>query len=275
MLKKIISGGQRGADQAALDAAIKFNFPHGGWIQKGRRIKGGVLPDKYELREMPLPGYKDRIERNVLDSDGTAIFSHGKLTGGADYSLQMAKKHKRPGIHVDLKKTSATAAPSQLNTWTLKNAIEVLNVAGSRVSEDPTIYGNTMDVVEKAILLSLLDADSGEGLSDFGRQELLDKLPIFPETVEEAVDQAIAGLEAKDKLKIAGTNLDDLLDDPETYLPESIGKYAVRWTRNTHLLVSCRSLSDEDVYRDDDVKGVIIKRLWAKLRERPVLRVVK
>lgn len=275
MLTKIISGGQRGADQAALDAAIKYHFPHGGWIQKGRRVKGGVLPDKYELKEMALPGYKDRIERNVVDSDGTAIFSHGNLTGGADYSLQMAKKHQRPGLHVDLKKTSVTVAPSQLNTWTMENAIEVLNVAGSRVSEDPAIYGNTMDVVEKAILLSLLEAKSGELLSDFGRQALLDRLPIVPETVEEAVDQAISGLEATDKLKIASAKLDDLLDDPEAYLPESIGKYAVRWAGNTHLLVSCRSLSDEDVYRDDDVKGVIIKRLWAKLRERPVLRVVK
>jgi predicted Rossmann fold nucleotide-binding protein DprA/Smf involved in DNA uptake len=29
ILKKIISGGQTGADQAALDAAIKYNLPHG------------------------------------------------------------------------------------------------------------------------------------------------------------------------------------------------------------------------------------------------------
>ena len=28
MIEKIISGGQTGADQAALDAAIKYNFPH-------------------------------------------------------------------------------------------------------------------------------------------------------------------------------------------------------------------------------------------------------
>ena len=35
MLKKIVSGGQVGADQGALDAAIKYNFSHGGWIQKG------------------------------------------------------------------------------------------------------------------------------------------------------------------------------------------------------------------------------------------------
>ncbi len=36
MIKKIISGGQTGADQAALDVAIKLGIPHGGWIPKGR-----------------------------------------------------------------------------------------------------------------------------------------------------------------------------------------------------------------------------------------------
>jgi hypothetical protein len=32
MIKKIIPGGQPGADQAALDAAIQWNIPHGGCI---------------------------------------------------------------------------------------------------------------------------------------------------------------------------------------------------------------------------------------------------
>ena len=36
MLRKIISGGQTGADQAGLDAAIKHNIPHGGAIPKGK-----------------------------------------------------------------------------------------------------------------------------------------------------------------------------------------------------------------------------------------------
>ncbi len=36
MIKKIISGGQTGADQAALDSANKLDMPHGGWIPKGR-----------------------------------------------------------------------------------------------------------------------------------------------------------------------------------------------------------------------------------------------
>jgi len=38
MIEKIISGGQTGADQAALDAAIKLGISHCGWIPKGRII---------------------------------------------------------------------------------------------------------------------------------------------------------------------------------------------------------------------------------------------
>ena len=48
---KIISGGQTGADQAALDAAVKYNIPHGGWIPKGRITESGPLPSRYNLKE--------------------------------------------------------------------------------------------------------------------------------------------------------------------------------------------------------------------------------
>ena len=77
MIRKIISGGQTGADRAALDVAIKFNIPHGGWIPKGRKAEDGRLPDRYQLQEMPTPSYPERTEQNVIDSDGTLIFSRG------------------------------------------------------------------------------------------------------------------------------------------------------------------------------------------------------
>jgi hypothetical protein len=57
VIKKIISGGQTGADQAALDAAIKLGIPHGGWIPKGRLTENGPLPEKYDLSEMPVTSY--------------------------------------------------------------------------------------------------------------------------------------------------------------------------------------------------------------------------
>ena len=96
MIEKIISGGQTGADQAALDVAIKLEIPHGGWIPKGRITEAGILPEKYKLKEMPTDSYPKRTEKNVLDSDGTLILSHGKLTGGSVLTQNLANQHGRP-----------------------------------------------------------------------------------------------------------------------------------------------------------------------------------
>ncbi|MBI5821406.1 MAG: hypothetical protein HZA88_20755 [Verrucomicrobia bacterium] len=43
MISKLVSGGQTGADRAALDWAIEHNIPHGGWCPKGRRTEDGPI----------------------------------------------------------------------------------------------------------------------------------------------------------------------------------------------------------------------------------------
>jgi hypothetical protein len=88
-LKKIVSGGQTGADIAGIDAAIAYKIPHGGWLPKGRLTEDGPLPEQYNLQEMPTASYPKRTAQNVIDSDGTVIFTHGTLTGG---SLRTRKK---------------------------------------------------------------------------------------------------------------------------------------------------------------------------------------
>jgi len=50
MLKKIISGGQTGADRAALDFAIRHKIPHGGWVPKGRLAEDGPLQETHKLK---------------------------------------------------------------------------------------------------------------------------------------------------------------------------------------------------------------------------------
>lgn len=40
---KIVSGGQTGADRAALDFAIDEKIDHGGWVPAGRRAEDGPL----------------------------------------------------------------------------------------------------------------------------------------------------------------------------------------------------------------------------------------
>ena len=74
-LDKIISGGQTGADRAALDVAIWHGFPHGGWCPNGRRAEDGCLAPQYLLEETPARNYLNRTEWNVRDSDGTLIFT--------------------------------------------------------------------------------------------------------------------------------------------------------------------------------------------------------
>ena len=46
-LQKLISGGQTGADRAALDVAIRYGFPHGGWCPKGRKAEDGAIGGQY------------------------------------------------------------------------------------------------------------------------------------------------------------------------------------------------------------------------------------
>jgi len=151
MLKKIISGGQTGADVAGLDAAIKHGFPHGGAIPKGRLTEDGVLPEKYNLQEMISKSYPKRTEKNVLDSDGTVIFTHGKLTGGSFLTRKKALQHDKPVMHLDMGKVAVAKGIELLKAFIHENEIEILNVAGSRGSKDPEIYGKAFQVVEKSI----------------------------------------------------------------------------------------------------------------------------
>ncbi|NOQ20170.1 MAG: hypothetical protein GQ571_09405 [Desulfobacterales bacterium] len=151
VIEKIISGGQTGADQAALDAAIKLGIPHGGWIPKGRLTEKGRLSTKYDLKEMPGTSYALRTEQNVIDSNGTLIISHGELTEGSDYTRKMALKHYRPWLHINLHKTPAFKAAILISSWITENTIEILNVAGPRESKDDLIYQDVLKIIESIL----------------------------------------------------------------------------------------------------------------------------
>jgi hypothetical protein len=45
---KTISGGQTGADRAALDFAIERGILHGGWCPKGRLVEDGLIDTGYD-----------------------------------------------------------------------------------------------------------------------------------------------------------------------------------------------------------------------------------
>ena len=145
---KIISGGQMGADRAALDFAMRHHIPHGGWIPKGRLTEAGPLDPKYQLKEMPTGEYPKRTEKNVLNADGTLIVSHGKLTGGSALTQSLAERHRKPCLHVNMDNLSVENAVRLIGSWISKEGIEVLNVAGPKASTDSGIYDTTLELLE-------------------------------------------------------------------------------------------------------------------------------
>ena len=138
MIRKIISGGQAEAERAGLDAAIESDIEHGGWAPKGKKSEDGVIPEKYNLTELTRGGYPKCTEKNIMDSDGTVIFTYGKLTTGSALARRLARKHNKPYLHIDLDVEQDPAFV--LKDWLIEWDIKTLNVAGQRASKAPEIY---------------------------------------------------------------------------------------------------------------------------------------
>jgi hypothetical protein len=138
---KIISGGQTGADRAALDVALAHGLEVGGWVPRGRMAEDGPISERYSsLVETDSPEPAERTRRNVRDADATLIVSRGQLTGGSRLTLEEARQQHRPVLHLNVQALGSAAAAAQLREWLKVNQPRVLNVAGPRASEDRGIY---------------------------------------------------------------------------------------------------------------------------------------
>ena len=137
IFSKIISGGQTGVDRAALDVALELGIPCGGWCPKGRKAEDGTIDPKYPLKETKSAKYQFRTEANVMEADGTLVLTSGTPTGGTAFTVQVALKHKKPYLVIDLKRKPN---PSTARDWVNLLKIGVLNVAGPRESKIPGIY---------------------------------------------------------------------------------------------------------------------------------------
>ncbi len=151
LIRRIVSGGQTGADRGGLDAALRAGVEHGGWCPRGRRAEDGVIPERYRLSETESDEYVFRTETNVLDSDVTVVFSYGELTGGSLYTAEMCQLHAKPCLHVDLTMPLPDAA-QRVTQFLTGHASRLgpltVNIAGSRGSLAPGIH----DAVEEIVL---------------------------------------------------------------------------------------------------------------------------
>ena len=143
---KIVSGGQTGADRAALDAALDWGVAAAGWCPKGRLAEDGPIGDHYPLKETPQPRYGQRTDWNARDSDGTLIVARRPLTGGTALTERLARSRGKPClvIHPDESPDAVAVA----RDWIRQHRITVLNVAGPRQSSNSTSYTDTRRILD-------------------------------------------------------------------------------------------------------------------------------
>lgn len=148
--RRIVSGGQTGADRGGLEWAAMKGVPSGGWCPRGRKAEDGTIPEHFQLLETRSTGYGERTELNVRDSDGTVIFTEDKeLSGGSRLTARMAEKHGRPWVHL-LRKDGVKQCGEVLRRFAEEDGVGVLNVAGSRESRSEGMCAFVQSVLEEA-----------------------------------------------------------------------------------------------------------------------------
>ncbi len=151
-LEKIVSGGQTGADRAALDVAAELGLGTGGWIPRGRRAEDGSVPARYAgMLETDSTDYAERTRLNVRDSDATLVIGFGPAHGGTALTLEIARALARPVIELDLAQVEPAEAALELRVWLSETRPRILNVAGPRLSEEPRSAEGARQVLQAAL----------------------------------------------------------------------------------------------------------------------------
>jgi len=273
-IKKIISGGLSVSDQAVLDAAIRLGIPHGGSIPWGRMTETGVLHSEYKLQELNTDNHLYCIEKNIEESKGTLIISAGKLNDDADYARKTTLKNRHQLLGIDLNLTASSEAASLVNDWIQLYKIDVLYVITPFTHEYPNADKHVTIIVEGALMLDVMDATTGSNITDFSNYEYLQKFPILPKTVDEAVDQIMSDMTLEEKVRLANFDKDDLRVITHS-LSIFIRNHLFRKDVNKDLFESCRTVSGNKNLNESTAALVIIEKLWERLRKTHQLRVVK
>lgn len=143
ILRRVISGGQTGADQAGLFTAKAAGFETGGFAPHGfRTLIGdapGLLRDQFGLEETVQRNYQVRTAMNVKSSDATIRLAMNFNSPGELCTLNAIRKYKKPYFDVDLSYYCGDVDRDQyINQrvdefieFLIANQVITLNVAGN------------------------------------------------------------------------------------------------------------------------------------------------
>ncbi len=152
VVKKIISGGQTGADRAALDVALAESIPCGGWCPKGRKAEDGTIDAKYPLRETKDKNYETRTRLNVQEGNATLILFQKRFDEGTRLTKKLAEESGKPVLAIDLINNMKDNL-KEVVSWLQKQQPEILNIAGPRESNSPGIYKAAYEFLKELVMV--------------------------------------------------------------------------------------------------------------------------
>lgn len=142
-LRKVISGGQTGADRTGVECAAALGLETGGTMPKGFRTEIGsgcaeLWAKKYGLTEHFDTSYVPRTRQNAKDADVTVWF--GRTNSPGYFCTRKACKDWGKPMFDN---------PTVKQLWELSETYEVWNVAGNRASTNKDVA----DLVKDAFRL--------------------------------------------------------------------------------------------------------------------------
>ncbi len=150
---RIISSGNLGAESAALDAAIRFNIPYGGFTSRGALVPGDRPTGRYRLDERPFVHPMLLLKANIARAEGILLFSGGELPPRLESIKREAQAQRQPCLHVDFAAATPDKAAFRIAAWIQENNLASLCVSGTDLREDHSIYPSVHDTMSALFLL--------------------------------------------------------------------------------------------------------------------------
>jgi hypothetical protein len=150
-VSRIVSGGQTGADRAALDVALELGIAYGGWCPAGGWAEDlpeppGLLTAYPDLRPTASGDPEVRTRLNVRDSDATLVVWDGQPPSpSTQLTIDVAQQLERPFL-------VTPGDVGEVRAWLdgIGGGI-VLNVAGPREGTSPGTYARTAELLRSVL----------------------------------------------------------------------------------------------------------------------------